>query len=200
MPEAKYHLLLVYKPGHLDPNDFRQIGSFVQAKAPDIEPFVINDSIDPLESLDRATTKPFLLFAPIPLQYFRPRGGKIYSGQDIPKLEQMEALRRLGVPVPKWAVIKPDTRLSARDWGPLVIVKPLVGTLSKGVELRMTEEVRFSRTALLPGGPSRPHQPDDRPGFHRHRSACPQVSDFDAVRRAALRRGNLLGGGNPDAG
>jgi hypothetical protein len=67
MAEAKYHLLLVYKPGHLDPADFRQIGSFVRAKAPEIEPFVINDSIDPGEDLNRATSRPFLLFAPITL-------------------------------------------------------------------------------------------------------------------------------------
>lgn len=144
MAEAKYHLLLVYKPGHLDPADFRQIGSFVRAKAPEIEPFVINDSIDPGdEDLDRATSRPFLLFAPIMLQYFRPKGGKIYCGREVAKLDQMEALRRIGVPVPKWTVIKPNTRLSSRDWGPMVVVKPVLGSLSKGVELRMAEDVRF---------------------------------------------------------
>jgi hypothetical protein len=143
MAEAKYHLLLVYKPGHLDPQDFRRIGSFVRAKAPEIEPFVINDSIDPGEDLDQATSKPFLLFAPITLQYFRPKGGKIYCGQEVSKLDQMQTLRRIGIPVPKWTVIKPNTRLSPRDWGPMVVVKPVFGSLSKGVELRMAEDVRF---------------------------------------------------------
>jgi hypothetical protein len=150
MVEAKYHLLLVYKPGLLDPDDFHQIGSFVHAKTPDIEPFVISDSIDPCDDLERATTKPFLLFAPTQLEYFQPKGGKIYCGQLINKLDQMEAMRRLGIPVPKWTVIKPNTRLSARDWGPTVVVKPVFGSLSKGVELQMTEAVRFRVPLFYP--------------------------------------------------
>jgi hypothetical protein len=145
MSEPRYHLILVHFPDLLDPADFHQIADFVRAKAPDIEPFVISDhmvDVD-LEMERRALSKPFLLFSPVSLKRFRPSGGKIYAGNGIPKLEQMVKMKRAGIPVPKWTVIKPNTKLSAAEWGPLVIVKPSIGSLSIGVELRITEEVRY---------------------------------------------------------
>jgi hypothetical protein len=142
--EARLHLILVYFPDLLDPADFYQIADFVRAKAPDIEPFVIVDSMDPAAEIEaRATSKPFLLFAPVSLKRFRPTGGKIYAGHGVPKLDQLERLKRAGIPIPKWTLITPNTKLSAADWGPVVIVKPTAGSLSAGVELRLTESVRY---------------------------------------------------------
>jgi len=152
MAEPRYHLILVHFPDLLDPADFHQIADFVRAKAPDIEPFVIADSMEVAEVERRAISKPFLLFAPVSLKRFRPSHGKIYAGQGISKLDQMEKMKRAGLPVPKWQIIGPNTRLSPRDWGPLVIVKPTVGSLSLGVELRMTDEVRYRVPLTYPQG------------------------------------------------
>jgi hypothetical protein len=145
MPEPQLHLLLVGRPKQLDMQDFEDIAGHVRRKAPDIEPFVIPDGIRLLDPAvaQRATSKPFLLFAPIPLEYFRPSGGKQYCGRVVPKLEQMEAFKRLNMPVPRWTVIRPGTKLDPKVWGDVVVVKPVLGSLSAGVELRMTADVAF---------------------------------------------------------
>lgn len=145
MSEPRLHLILVHYPDLLDPADFHEIADFVRAKAPDIEPFVIADSMTKIDAdmEKRAVSKPFLLFSPVSLKRFRPAGGKIYAGHGVPKLEQMERMKRAGLPVPKWQVIGPSTRLSVKDWGPLTVVKPTVGSLSLGVELQMTEDVGY---------------------------------------------------------
>lgn len=145
MPEPRFNLLLIGKPVQLDMQDFEEIARHVRAKAPDIEPFVIPDSMHPpdQEMIARAIARPYLLFAPIALKYFRPAGGKHYCGRPVPKLEQMEMFKRLNLPVPKWIVIKPGTKLDPKVWGETVVVKPVLGSLSEGVELRMTGDVAY---------------------------------------------------------
>ena len=145
MTEPKFHTLLVAKPQQLDLADFEAIAAHIRERAPDIEPFVIPDSMHPPDQalIARALSKPFLLFCPMPLEFFRPSGGKQYVGRPIPKLDEMEALKRIGTPVPRWALIKPGIKLDPKVWGELVVLKPVAGSLSDGVELRMAKDVAY---------------------------------------------------------
>ena len=145
MPEPRFHVLIVGRPQQLDLADFEAIAGHIRAKTAEVEPFVIPDSMHPPDQdlIARAVSKPFLLFSPMPLDYFRPAGGKQYVGRAVSKIEEMETLKRLGLPVPKWTIIKPGTKLDPRTWGDLVVLKPLNGSFSEGVELRMTRDVAF---------------------------------------------------------
>jgi glutathione synthase/RimK-type ligase-like ATP-grasp enzyme len=65
----------------------------------------------------------------------------------------MRLLKERGIPVPRWTVIKPETKLSASEWGEVVVVKPAgygVATFSRGVQLQMTADVRFKLPHAYP--------------------------------------------------
>ena len=60
-----------------------------------------------------------------------------------------------GIPVPKWKVIERGTSFPVEEWGPIVVVKPVawaVASFSKGVEARLTAEVRFQPPEAYPEG------------------------------------------------
>lgn len=154
MSEVSFHTLLVAKPQQLDMADFEAIAGHIRARAPEIQPFVIPDSMHPpdQEMIARALSKPFLLFSPMALDYFRPTGGKQYVGRAIPKVDEMEALKRIGTPMPRWTLIKPGLKLDPKTWGELIVLKPAGGSLSTGVELRMTKDVAYRLPNSYPQG------------------------------------------------
>jgi glutathione synthase/RimK-type ligase-like ATP-grasp enzyme len=48
-----------------------------------------------------------------------------------------------GFPVPKWAVITPETKLDPDEWGPYVVEKPDFGGLGAYVRIKRTMRVKF---------------------------------------------------------
>jgi hypothetical protein len=76
------------------------------------------------------------------------RRGRFLSGRIlhcpwIPKHRELEQLRAVGIPVPDWIVIEPDTRLDPAFWGPYVVVKPSVGGQGIDIRIRRTGRVRY---------------------------------------------------------
>jgi hypothetical protein len=57
----------------------------------------------------------------------------------------MRMFTRFGLPVPRWAIIKPGDRFATEQWGTVVVVKPsaLSGSYSRGVAASRTEDVRY---------------------------------------------------------
>ena len=103
------------------------------------------------------------------LGWFQPRRGKIYCGYIVPKVDQMKALQRAGIAVPKWTVLTPDTRLDPSEWGRVVILKPAAWRFAsggKGISLVRTEKVKFRERMSFPEGHPGRHELDDRTGIH----------------------------------
>ena len=69
--------------------------------------------------------------------------GRILHTPMLPKHVELQQLRAVGIPVPDWTVIGPDTRLDPADWGPYVVVKPTLGGHGIEIRIRKTTRVRY---------------------------------------------------------
>jgi len=113
--------------------------------APDIEVFIASNATHSSATRKKAARRPSLIFSPIRLLSFQPDRGKIYQGQQMSKLTEMERLASAGMPVPAFEEIRPETVLSPEIYGPYVVVKPAFAFSSwgQGIELKRTETVRY---------------------------------------------------------
>jgi hypothetical protein len=76
--------------------------------------------------------------------------GRFVTGLRLLKQEEYARLDAAGIPVPKWCVIVPSTRLDPDEWGPYVIEKPAAGATGAEVRVRKTERVRYQRQEEYP--------------------------------------------------
>src|SRR5581483_1850819 len=76
--------------------------------------------------------------------------GRYLTGSYMPKHTEYPRLEAAGVPVPKWTVIAPDTRLDPGEWGPYVVEKPSSGWSGACVRIRKTGRVRYVAPENLP--------------------------------------------------
>jgi hypothetical protein len=147
------NLVLVHHKDCVDPADFEEIALNIRTHAPDIRVFVVEDAPPALREAVAAASRPTLVFAPVRLRNFIPIRGRICCGRRMPKLLQMQLLRAVGIPVPDWALIQPESRFSKTDWGDLLVVKPtgaLLASYARGVELQLTKQVQFRPPASYP--------------------------------------------------
>jgi hypothetical protein len=161
------NLILVHSGGWQDRADFLAIKAHVEAVAPDIAVFIAANDIRSSVTRKQASRRPTLVFSPIRLLEFRPLRGKVYAGTPMSKIDEMHALAAAGLPVPRFEVLEPQTRLSSGHYGPLVVIKPSYALASwgQGVELRRTETVRYRR-------------PDEFPDWHPGRHAPMVAQQF----------------------
>jgi len=73
----------------------------------------------------------------------RREGGKIGS---------YRLMQEAGLPLPRWTVIEPATRLDPAEWGKWVVLKPARGKRGQGVVIARTEEVRYQPPESFPEG------------------------------------------------
>jgi len=69
--------------------------------------------------------------------------GRTITGVYMGKCRQSIRMDAAGIPVPKWTVIAPETRLDPATWGPYVVEKPDAGSLGAFVRIRKTGRVRY---------------------------------------------------------
>jgi hypothetical protein len=150
LPER--NLILVHSQGWQDRADFLAIKAQVERLAPDVAVFVVSNDIRSSVTRKQAGGRPTLIFSPVRLLEFRPLRGTLYAGAPMSKIDEMRALAAAGLPVPRFEVIGPATRLSAADYGPLVVIKPTYALASwgQGVELRRTGTVRYRAPEEFP--------------------------------------------------
>jgi hypothetical protein len=148
--KLRYNLILAYHK-NMNMADFMQIGHEVRIHAPDIEVFVVPRSGVPNYVVPE---RPTLIFSPRRVQPNKFPPGKIYCGRPIPKLDQMRTFSHFGLPVPKWAIIRPDDRFTSEQWGRVVVVKPsaLRGSYSRGITASRPEDVRYLPPESFPEG------------------------------------------------
>ena len=126
-----------------DRADFETIARQIGVRAPDIRVFVVDtkqaDWADPRFAPAAAT----LTVSPMPIKRFSPPPGALCQGHEFPKDEQYRRLARLGVRVPDWIEIGPDTVLDPLQWGPYVVVKPALGRKGAEIFIKRAGRVRY---------------------------------------------------------
>jgi hypothetical protein len=137
------NLILVHQKTKQDRADFEAIARQVGERAPDIRAFVVDtketDWSDP--RFERGA--PTLTVSPMPIKRFAPPSGAVCQGHEFPKDEQYRMLAKLGVPLPDWTAIAPDTVLDPQHWGPYVVVKPALGRKGAEIHIKRTGRVRY---------------------------------------------------------
>lgn len=150
--EPSRNLVLVHTEGWQSIADFQAIKRFVEETAPDIEVFIASNTSRSAYTRKKAASRPTLIFSPLRLHSFIPIRGKVYAGQPMSKLAEMQRLSEAGLPVPTFTEIRPNTALSPDIYGPYTIVKPAFGLASwgQGIELLRTEQVRYRPPSDFP--------------------------------------------------
>ena len=114
--------------------------------ARDIEPFVLQDRrrsyLQP--ALLRRHLRPTLAISFRDPRYFRPSLKAFYHGQGLRKSEELTALERAGIPVPRWTLLRRGERPELEGFGPYLVSKPDRGAIGAKVRIRKTSRVRWS--------------------------------------------------------
>lgn len=145
-------LILVHQQIAQAYGDWEKIGGYVAELAPEISVFIANNQSRCALTKKRAARAPTLVFSPFSLDVFYPDRGKIYQGRAIDKIAQMNALRNVGVNVPDFVEITPDTTLSPETLGEIVLVKAsgYGASNDRGIELCWTRDVRWRAPETYP--------------------------------------------------
>jgi len=146
MARCDKHLVIVHHPGQQAMSDWRQVSAHIRRIDPSIGVFVVSAARADEEVMRVAAQKPTLVFSASGTGKVLPLRGKVYQGYQIPKFKQLQMLAAAGVPVPQTQVLMPGIRLEPRQWGPVVLVKPLDISSSStglGIHLMRTERVKY---------------------------------------------------------
>ena len=138
------NLILVHQETKQDRADYEEI-----ARRVDFKVFIVDTKDEALRDAGFDRGMPTLTVSPMPIKRFVPPRGAVCQGFEHPKSEQYERLARLGLPVPKWVVISPDSSLDARDWGPYVVVKPDLGRKGAEIFIKRAGRVRYRAPGFL---------------------------------------------------
>jgi hypothetical protein len=76
--------------------------------------------------------------------------GRFVSGRRMGKMGEYDRMDRVGIPVPRWQVVAPDTRLDPADWGPYVVEKPDRGRVGANIRIRRTGRMQYVPPENLP--------------------------------------------------
>lgn len=152
---ATRNLVLVHERGSQDIADFFRIRELIGARAPDIEVLIAHSHHPCSATRRKAARRPSLVFSPTPLVNFRPRAGKVYSGTQISKFEQMRRLQAAGIATPDTLRLDAETELDPASWGSLTVIKPDIGGRGEDVAVFRTSELRERGQSLWPADDAR---------------------------------------------
>lgn len=136
------NLILVHQPMKQAMADYVEIVNRITDRAPDIKTLIVDTKQLDWPDAGDVAKAPTLCMSPMPIKKFVSPRGPVFEGYEYPKGLQYERMRAIGVRVPDWAEIGPDTKLDPDTWGPYVVVKPELGR--KGAEIRIKRTDRIS--------------------------------------------------------
>jgi hypothetical protein len=142
-PTPSRNLLIVQTVPEQDPADWIAIKQIIERKAPDIEVRIAINGLPNSATARWQIKRPSLVFSPVRLVNFAPRGGAVYCGQILGKDEQVRRLSSIGILTPKTATLSSACAFDPEEWGEYVIVKP--NNLNSGAGVKLV------RTMDLPG-------------------------------------------------
>lgn len=132
--------------------DLRRVAREVAALAPQIDARVVGHHRGEQLRLLPLWLRPTLALSLIDKPSAKLLPGRFMVGRRLGKIGEYRRLDAAGMPVPRWTVIEPDTRLDPGEWGPYVVEKPSMGRLGAFVRIRRTGRVRYVPPATLPEG------------------------------------------------
>ena len=150
------NLLILQSVGEQDPSDWITIQRRIERNAPDIEVRIANNGHGNSVTARWQVRRPSLVFSPLVLINFEPRGGTVYSGRVIHKDEQLRRLSSAGIPTPRTETLSSASLINHKEWGDYLVVKPAQFSHSgKGVTLVRTMDLstRYDELSALFDGP-----------------------------------------------
>jgi predicted ATP-grasp superfamily ATP-dependent carboligase len=136
--------VLIHTPGKQDISDFLTIRNMLVGKAPDIRVAVLSVGQHVNSGFVQMIGElPTLIFSPMPVNLPPALRGCRLLAVPMKKIEQIRSLEEAGLPVPRSALLTPDTSISPLEWGELVVMKPNGGERGQGVRLMRASEVRY---------------------------------------------------------
>jgi hypothetical protein len=160
MTDHRYQLFLVSKPEVNERWDFDLLARYVSEGDPEIAVSVVGDTPSEKSASAQAGDRPTMTFSPAPIAFFRPGRGRVFQGRALTKSQEYEALARVGVRVPRSAVLTPDRVPDLTDFGPYVVLKPERGGRGADVKIVRKGRVRWrppkTELARTLGGPGCP--------------------------------------------
>jgi hypothetical protein len=148
---ASRNLLLIHSPIYQGIEDFIEIRRRIGELAPDIEVRIATNGQRQSVTARWQVSRASLVFSPIEIFEYLPRGGAVFAGKRFSKLEQVQRLSSIGVPTPPTAVLTPDFALPP-DWGEFLVVKPNYGSQGRNVRLVRARELSARYAAITANG------------------------------------------------
>jgi hypothetical protein len=139
--EPTRNLLILHTPVRQHVSDWLQVKERIEKRAPDIEVRIGTNGARSSVTSRWQVSRPSLVFSPFSMKEYRPRRGTVYAGRGCSKLEQIERLSRLSLPVPRTARLTRNLAVDSALWGEYVVAKPLRGGMGRDVYLVPTTEV-----------------------------------------------------------
>jgi hypothetical protein len=168
------NLLIVHTPPYQALSDWLEVKQRIETRAPDIEVRIATNGSPNSVTRRWQVGRPSLVISVCPLNQLEPKGGRVYAGRFMSKLEQIEQLAAMGLPVPRTAMLTPQLALDDGTWGRYVVVKPLHGMQGREVRVVRAEDVVARHSALTLDGrrpmivqPYIEHAQDGYPTEHR---------------------------------
>jgi hypothetical protein len=126
-----------------DHGDLERIAASIRRDAPDVRVHVVRDKRHSLLRA-RLAFRPTLVYSASALRHLRPLRGALLQGSLQSKVEEMQALERAGVPVPRWKLVTRDAPPpDVSDFGSYVVMKPDHGARGADVRIVRNDRVRF---------------------------------------------------------
>jgi len=141
-PTPTRNLLIIQTVPEQDPSDWIAVKQRIEREAPDIEVAIANNRHRNPVTARWQVRRPSLVFSPVRLIDFVPRGGVVYCGQILGKDEQLRRLSAIGVPTPRTETLSSASSFDPGEWGDYVIVKP--NNLNSGDGVRLVRTIDLS--------------------------------------------------------
>jgi hypothetical protein len=140
-PTPTRNLLIVQTTPEQAPSDWIAVKQRIELNAPDIEVAIANNRHRNPVTARWQVRRPSLVFSPVRLIDFVPRGGAVYCGRIMGKDEQLQRLSSIGILTPKTAILSSASSFDPGEWGDYVIVKPNNMNSGNGVRLVRTVDL-----------------------------------------------------------
>ncbi len=137
------NLILVHQKMKQALEDYQNIAAAISRRARDITTYIVDTKELDWAQAGEVARDATLCVSPMPIKKFKSPRGPVLQGFEYPKGQQNRRLRDIGVPVPDWVEITPDTVLDPERWGPYVVVKPELGRRGAEIRIKRTERVRY---------------------------------------------------------
>jgi hypothetical protein len=142
--------LLILQTTHIQgASDWIAVKQRIERDAPDIEVRIANNEQRNSATARWQVRRPSLVFSPVRLLDFVPRGGAVFCGHILSKEEQLRRLSSIDILTPRTAILSSARSFDPKEWGDYVIVKPNNANSGRGVKLVRTIDLAARYDELI---------------------------------------------------